>query len=75
MAFFSEVSGAPAGAVSRLVSDIAEGYRTLSTLMARYREYARAEAELRSLSDRELNDIGLSRADIREKVWADFDRA
>lgn len=41
----------------------------------RYNEYARAEASLQSLSDHELNDIGIARDAIHRRVWADFDRA
>jgi uncharacterized protein YjiS (DUF1127 family) len=43
-----------------------------STLMEIYRDWQRYNAglsELRSLSDRELADIGISRADIYRVAW------
>jgi uncharacterized protein YjiS (DUF1127 family) len=43
-----------------------------STLMEIYRDWRRYNAglsELRNLSDRELADIGISRADIHRVAW------
>ena len=50
-------------------------FRPLGELAARIRrhnEYARAEAQLRALSDHELSDIGISREAIHERVWEGY---
>lgn len=38
----------------------------------RYREFVRAEAELNALSDRNLADVGLTRTQIHDRVWAGY---
>ena len=40
----------------------------LFDLIARRRDYRRAESELEAMSDRELADLGISRHDIRHVV-------
>lgn len=47
---------------SRLASYVAE----LDAAFARYKVFSRTLNELNSLSDRELNDIGLGRGDLKD---------
>ena len=42
--------------------------------LATWREHRRVIKELNSLSDKELNDIGLNRADIDRLVWLGEDK-
>jgi len=44
-------------------SSLLESFRT-------WRQYARNASELEQLSDRQLADIGISRADISDIAWA-----
>lgn len=55
-----------------VLSTLNNGVRELITLVRRYREYKRAEAQLNALSTRELDDIGLARGEIHARVWANF---
>jgi len=42
--------------------------------LATWREHRKAIKQLNQLSDRELNDIGISRADIDRLVWLKEDK-
>jgi uncharacterized protein YjiS (DUF1127 family) len=42
--------------------------------LATWREHRKAIKQLNQLSDRELNDIGISRADIDRMVWLKEDK-
>jgi uncharacterized protein YjiS (DUF1127 family) len=42
--------------------------------LATWREHRRAIKQLNMLTDRELNDIGMSRSDIDRLVWLDEDK-
>lgn len=42
---------------------------SLLTNLRRWRMYSRTVRELSSLSDRELNDLGISRGSIRGIAW------
>jgi len=42
--------------------------------LATWREHRNAIKQLNMLTDRELNDIGLSRSDIDRLVWLDEDK-
>lgn len=42
--------------------------------LATWREHRRVIKELNSLTDKELNDIGLNRADIDRLVWLGEDK-
>ena len=42
--------------------------------LATWREHRKAIKQLNEMSDRELNDIGISRADIDRLVWLDEDK-
>ena len=42
--------------------------------LATWREHRKAIKQLNQLTTRELNDIGLSRADIDRLVWLDEDK-
>lgn len=42
--------------------------------LATWREHRKAIKQLNQLSDRELNDIGMSRADIDRLVWLKEDK-
>lgn len=53
-----------AGVIVKAGSLVVRGVRKVAAVMAVRYEKARMRAELRSLSDRELADIGMSRCDI-----------
>lgn len=74
MAFFSDATSARSGAVSSVFADVLGGVRNLFSLIARYRRYCRAEAQLLAMTDRQLEDLGIARGQIRARVWANFDR-
>jgi uncharacterized protein YjiS (DUF1127 family) len=59
MAFASIDTRAPSTAASR------GGLRTLFTRFGQWRLYRHTLSELRELDARELNDLGLTRADLR----------
>jgi len=42
--------------------------------LATWREHRQVIKELNSLSDRELNDIGINRGDIDRLVWLEEDK-
>jgi uncharacterized protein YjiS (DUF1127 family) len=42
--------------------------------LATWREHRKAIKQLNMLTDRELNDIGMSRSDIDRLVWLDEDK-
>jgi uncharacterized protein YjiS (DUF1127 family) len=42
--------------------------------LATWREHRKAIKQLNTLTDRELNDIGMSRADIDRLVWLKEDK-
>jgi len=42
--------------------------------LATWREHRKAIKQLNQLSDRELNDLGISRADIDRLVWLEEDK-
>jgi len=42
--------------------------------LATWREHRRAIKQLNMLTDRELNDIGINRANIDRLVWLDEDK-
>jgi len=42
--------------------------------LATWREHRKAIKQLNQLTDRELNDIGISRADIDRLVWLEEDK-
>jgi uncharacterized protein YjiS (DUF1127 family) len=42
--------------------------------LATWREHRKAIKQLNQMSDRELNDLGISRADIDRLVWLPEDR-
>ena len=42
--------------------------------LATWREHRKAIKQLNQMSDRELNDLGISRADIDRLVWLDEDK-
>ncbi|VAW15588.1 hypothetical protein MNBD_ALPHA09-1422 [hydrothermal vent metagenome] len=74
MAFFSDATSSRSGAVSSLFTDMLRGVGNLFSLVVRYRRYAKAEAQLLSMTDRQLEDLGIARGEIRARVWANFDR-
>ena len=43
-------------------------FSRVATLVGRWLEARRAEAELNSMTDRELSDIGISRSEISSRV-------
>ncbi|MFV2091684.1 MAG: DUF1127 domain-containing protein [Hyphomicrobiales bacterium] len=55
-----------------VLSSILSGASDFVAYVRRYREYARAESQLKQLSTRELDDIGLRRSEIHACVWANF---
>lgn len=48
--------------------------RKMSRFLQKRSEYKRAVSQLSSMSDRELSDIGISRADIHDVVRQDMAR-
>ena len=42
--------------------------------LATWREHRKAIKQLNTLTDRELNDIGMNRSDIDRLVWLDVDK-
>ncbi len=62
MAYANILSGRHPERTGRLATTINE----ISARWSAYRVYRRTLDELRSLSDRDLNDLGLSRFNIRE---------
>ena len=42
--------------------------------LATWREHRKAIKQLNELTDRELNDLGISRADIDRLVWLEEDK-
>ena len=72
MAFFSDTSSTRSGGSSSLFADVIGGVGNLFSLISRYRSYTKAEAQLFAMSDRDLDDLGISRGDIRARVWSDF---
>jgi len=74
MTFITEATSAPANVIANLITDAGRGISTLTSLVRRYRDYSKAEAQLMTLTDRELNDLGVVRSDIRARVWANFDQ-
>ena len=73
----TNITHAGTGSVSRGVAGFLEPvFRPVADVVAyvrRYNEYAQAEARLRSMSDHDLDDIGLTRGEIHARVWQDFD--
>ena len=51
-----------------LLTTIRSAFSSFLTARARAVEFNRSYAELQSLSDRELNDIGVRRCDIADRV-------
>lgn len=74
MTFLSEATSAPASVIATLFNDAIRGISNVGTLISRYRAYAKAEGELLRLSDHELDDLGIRRTEIRDRVWANFDK-
>lgn len=62
MAMTTDVSGSISDRVAHLRSTLGNRYTT-------YRTYRNTLHELRSLGSRELDDLGLSRADLRRVAW------
>jgi len=72
MTFINVATSAPAGVISSLIMDVVRGVQTAFERVSRYRDYSRAEAQLRAMTDRELDDLGIGRSDIRARVWANY---
>lgn len=49
-------------------------FRRYVNFLATWREHRKAIKQLNMLTDRELNDIGMSRSDIDRLVWLDEDK-
>lgn len=64
-----------AGVVDQAFQAIGAGIGGLAALLRRQREKERLAAELSVLTDRELADIGLSRADVPQSVWGSYGTA
>jgi uncharacterized protein YjiS (DUF1127 family) len=56
-----------------LVRRLAPALRCALATYRRHRTYARAIAQLQSMSDRELRDIGMHRGDIERQVRGEID--
>ncbi len=75
MAYITETTHSKSGAGSNLLADAIGGIGNLFSNIVRYRSYAKAEAQLLSMTDRQLDDLGIVRGDIRAKVWANYNRS
>lgn len=65
MAYLTDTSASLDG-TSSVPGRLAQLRTTLSTRLANYRTYRATLSELSALSDRDLNDVGLSRGMIRD---------
>lgn len=65
MAFVSDIRGYEATLISRMASTL----RSLSTSYENRRQFEATIRELEVLDDRILDDLGLSRGDIREAAY------
>lgn len=66
---------APAAAHSSGLAGIAAWFADLAERFDRWRLYRRTLTELSSLTDRELNDLGLHRSALQSVAWhAVYDR-
>jgi len=74
MAYFTETTSSRSGSVSNLLADVVGGIGNLFSILIRYRNYSKAESQLLAMTDRQLDDLGVARAEIRSRVWANFDR-
>lgn len=72
MAYLSDTTSARSGGIAHFFADAAKGLTNLFSHGARHRSYARAESQLRAMSDHELDDIGIARYEIRDRVWSNF---
>ena len=52
-----------------LVADIQAAPARIRAALALRADYMRSVNELRSLTDRELNDIGIARSDVHRIAW------
>jgi len=74
MAYITETTSSRSGTVSNLLADVFGGIGNLFSLVSRYRDYSKAEAQLLAMTDRQLDDLGVARAEVRSRVWANFAR-
>lgn len=65
MAYYSDTQGSEAGFAERTATRLSEILRNASRAMARRRVARTTYDALAALPTRELDDLGLSRADIR----------
>jgi uncharacterized protein YjiS (DUF1127 family) len=74
MTYMSPTTGRDGPVQSGFLEPVFRPFGDLARRIKRYNEYARAEIQLRALSDHELADIGLTRDTISQRVWEDFER-
>jgi uncharacterized protein YjiS (DUF1127 family) len=73
MAFAHDTTRAAQGTSSW--GRLADLRATLAERFATYRLYRATLTELEGLTDRDLNDLGLTRGDIRDVAWSAATRA
>jgi len=74
MTYMTPATGSDGPVESGFLDPVFRPFGELAQRIRRYNEYARAELQLRALSDHELADIGLTRDTIGQRVWEDFER-
>ncbi|WP_404818229.1 DUF1127 domain-containing protein [Roseobacter sinensis] len=65
MAYYTQTHSASGSLIERALAATAHMFETAARRYAKYRVYRITLTELAALSDRELNDLGLSRSMIR----------
>lgn len=64
MAYYTDIQ--TPSSIERLLARVAHSLEQAAVTHARYRIYRNSLAELSALSDRELQDLGMSRYDIKD---------
>lgn len=71
----TEVLRTRAGVMDQAFQTIGAGFSSLASMLRRQRDKERLAAELSLLTDRELADIGLTRADVPQTFWSTYGTA
>jgi uncharacterized protein YjiS (DUF1127 family) len=69
MAFIADVGRVGSAGASGAFASVRRALHQIADFLADRRMRSAAEAELRSMTDRELADIGVTRSEIQQRVW------